>query len=197
MSQPSRVHKVATVISHTCNVAVFLSALLAVLAARSASGWYRPYFQLWLLLVGLPAATLLVGIRRGVYTDVNVSDVPERRHYLVIALVFATVAVGWGTVFGLPWAARLIAMAVLVWLLLIALVTTVDKASMHVGGTTAVVALVWVIFGTRAGALLSWTPFVVSWARLKLRRHDLGQVIEGGGSALAAVLLAWLLVRPV
>jgi hypothetical protein len=195
MERASRLHTLASAISHTCNIAVFLTALLGVLAARSATGWYRPYVELWLMLVALPALVLLNGIRRGVYTDVNVSGEAERRRYLLIALAFAAAAAVWSVWIPVPWEARLIAISVLVWLLLIALVTTVDKASMHVGGTTAVVALIWVIFGARAAEFLGWAPFAVSWARLHLRRHDLGQVLEGGGSALAAVLLARLLVR--
>jgi hypothetical protein len=192
MENRSHMHKLASLISHTCNAAVFLTALLGALAFRSAS---RPYFELWLLLVALPALVLVIGIRRGVYTDVNVSGVSERRSYLVIALAFSTVAAVWSTLFPVPWEARLITMSMLVWLLLIALVTVVDKASMHVGGTTAVVALIWVIFGARAAEFLGWAPFAVSWARLHLRRHDFGQVVEGAGSALAAVAVAWLLVR--
>ncbi len=187
--------KLAAMISHTCNAAVFLTALLGALALRGDIGWDRPYLQLWLLMVVLPALVLLVGIRRGAYTDVNVSDVPERRRYLVLAIAFGALAAAWAVALGLPWEARFIAIAMLVWTLLIALVTTVDKASMHVGGTTVVVALTWIIFGARTAGLVCWAPFAVSWSRLHLHRHDLGQVLEGGGSALAAVLLAWLLVR--
>jgi hypothetical protein len=157
---------------------------------RDPRAWAAP----WCLIVAIPAALLFAGLRLGWWSDPDVTALAERRTYLPWAATSAALGAAVALASRAPYAVRLSALAIALWLAASAAVSQFWKVSLHVGGTTGVVGLLWLLAGPASGAALLWTPLLVGWARLRLRRHDLGQVVGGIALGTAAVVAAHALL---
>lgn len=181
----------ANVVSLIFNPLVYATIYFAFLAAAGAPAGECAIS--WCLIVLAPTAVLFVGVRVGVWSDLDVTRPRERRTYLPWAALSAAVAaaVALGTPF--TYAVRLSVVGIAVWLTASMLVSQFWKVSLHAGGTCGIVGLVWILFGPAAGLAIAWTPFVVAWSRLYLGKHDAGQVAVGfvlGALAIVAVAVA-------
>lgn len=106
---------------------------------------------LWVLIVLLPAALLFFGLHRGIRSDPDITNPRERRTYLPWAALSAGVSAAVALLVPFVRPVRLSVVGIFAWLGASTLVSLVWKASLHVGGTTGIVALVWVLFGPVAG----------------------------------------------
>jgi hypothetical protein len=187
---------------HVRSAARFLSLLFNPLVAATLylvgvvlahRGWAEDAALLWLLVVAAPGVVLALGIRRGVWSDLDVSRLAERRTFMPFAVGFAAVGAFGAAWLRFPRLLAVSALAILVWLALSTAVGFVWKISLHVGGATGLLWLVGMTFGGAVALSLVWIPPLVAWARLVLRRHDLPQVVAGAAAgSLAAVVAAHL-----
>jgi membrane-associated phospholipid phosphatase len=140
-----------------------------------------------LLMVLVPVAYLLLQIRRGRVSDLEIFRREERwRPYL------ATIAGAW-----LAWSAirfgggpaRLSGVAGVLALeaALVFAVTLGWKISLHCATAAAAGALVWKLVGTPL-PLLVGSPLMI-WSRLLLRRHTPAQTIAGSIAGILVVLV--------
>ncbi len=155
------------------------------------------YAAFW--LAALPGAWLAGGMRLGLFHDPDLGSLAERRIFLPGAAL--AVAVGavlsytpWA-VFPVPSYIRMVMTAVAIWLGISAAVSQVWKISLHEGATLGILLLAAVAFGVGAALVLSWTPVLVGWARLRLRKHDAWQLAGGAAVAVFSVWSASLLSR--
>jgi len=133
----------------------------------------------WAILILAPSLVLFYGIRRGVWSNVEVTDLRERRTYMPWTVLCATASSAVALLGNFPFALRLTVLGIALWLLLSTLIGFWWKISLHVGGVTGLMFLSVIVLGAPALAL-AWMPIAVAWSRLRLRRHDLLQVIGGG-----------------
>ena len=176
---------VANALSLLFQPVVTFSVLLgAIVANRDVAP--VPAGVAWCLLALLPALTLAVGMRLGLWSDVEIMALPERRTYLPLCTLYAVVAAVWAIATGQGPDLRLISASVALWLLLSAVVSLVWKISLHEGATVGVVLLAAAVFGRDWGLALAWAPFAVAWARLRLGRHTPAQLAAGAAAALLA-----------
>ncbi|MCY0879510.1 MAG: hypothetical protein OWU84_11290 [Firmicutes bacterium] len=186
-------HRIAAILSTLFNPLVYCTLFLGSLALWRP-GWAGRLLVVWVGLVLGPAALLLWGHARGIWSDLDVSRREERRTYMpgVVGFASATAASAWGLSF--PAFLRFSVSAIAIWLALSTLVGFWWKISLHVGGTVGIFGLAALVWGLPAALAVAWVPVAVAWARLALKRHTWDQVIAGavaGGLALAIAWLCW------
>jgi membrane-associated phospholipid phosphatase len=169
---------------------VYATLYLAALATARGASWARPCAEAWLLLVVAPALLLLWGMRRGLWSDPDLTRLRERRTFVPWVAACGGAAAGLAYLSGFPHGLRLSLLAIFTWLGLTAVISLGWKISLHVGAVTGVLALVALLFGLRPTAALVWTPPAVAWARLYLRRHTPAQVAAGAALGALSVALA-------
>ena len=155
---------------------------------RAALGWT-------LVFVGavLPLAALWwVGLKRGWYSDRDLSVRTERPRILLIALLSASILLVAVRLAGAPGVVRDVAAAGLIATALLTLMTILGtKVSGHVAVPVGVVVLL------SATSYRGPWPFLllalsVSWARVREGRHTPSEVLAGWGIAGASGLVARL-----
>lgn len=156
---------------------------------HAALGW-----TLVFVLAVLPLAVVwCVGLRRGWYSDRDLSVRAERPGFLVTALVSVAVLLVSVHLAGAPLIVRDITLAALVATALVSLTTFVGT---KVSGHVAVPVGVFVLLS--ATSYRGPWPFLlvalsVSWARIREGRHTPREVLAGWGIAGASGLFARLL----
>jgi hypothetical protein len=129
----------------------------------------------WMLLFG---AYVVVQVRRGVWTDVDVSKREHRpRMYLVV------VGLGLPGIIALWWgdypSAVLIGMGSAVALLVAsAIINRWIKVSLHAAFSVYAVFVIVSIDGIAAAALLA-IPLLIAWSRVAMGRHTRNEVLLG------------------
>jgi membrane-associated phospholipid phosphatase len=143
-----------------------------------------------LLSIVAPIVYVLGLLRKGEVSDIELF-VREDRHrpYLatVVGMAAAALVLAAG---GAPRLLVVLAIASLAQTLIFLCVNRRWKISTHSAAAAAVAVLGYAVVGATASPLAAAVP-VVGWSRLRLRRHDRGEVIAGalvGGLVWAAVL---------
>ncbi len=166
-------------------VGVFALTWASLRDARQALAW-----TLASVLVVLPVAALwIVGVRRGRYSDADLSVREERPGLLSAALVMAGFFALGAHLIHAPPAVRLLAVCGLIATgLLTGLTLAGLKASGHVAVPVGVLAL---LEGSSHRGLLPFAVAAValSWARVREGRHTPREVLAGWGIAGASGLL--------
>lgn len=174
---------------------VLLAALLLVLpwgaAPSVGSLWWG--ISAALIVCGIPLATVLVLVRRGVLTDHHVSVKEHRRPVMagVLVLVLGYLAAA----MALQGPIEIVALLVATFLagLVIAVVSPWWKISGHgmmMGGTIVALTTSW----GPVGLLFVPVGIAVCWSRIRLHEHTESQVISGFfyGLAFLGSIYAWI-----
>ncbi len=185
------VRPLAQTISVIFNPLVFCSLFFATLAVRHRP-WAAPLSVLWTALVAAPALLLGFGMHCGWWSDLDVSQLHERRTYMpwVLASAGLAGALAWGYAFPSPlkWSID----SIFLWLAVSVAVGVTWKISLHAGSSTGILALAYLTLGWRWGLALTWIPIAVGWARVRLACHTPFQVLAGAVAGGAAVTVVWL-----
>lgn len=181
----------ARVVSAIFNPVLYIGLFLLYLIIGSHGQLWGPSLTAFLFLGALPAGLLFYGIHRGWWSDIDISRLHERRTYLPWVLLSAVVLFGITLAFHYPRIFRFTLTGILTWLTITTVVSWYWKISIHEGAVVGVVALMWLLYGSTWGLGLIWTPFLVGWARLELRRHTFAQLVAGAGAALFSMGVAW------
>jgi hypothetical protein len=169
-----------------------LSVLIFPLIGWQAGGWPGMGWALLalLMLTGIPFAYMVVGMRRGWVSDMELSHREERPRFIAVSLSSDLLALG---VLWLAGAPRMVWALAAVYASLGVITLTVTyfwKISMHMIGVSGFATLLVVLFGPSA-----WWTFLalplVAWARLHRKKHTPAQLLAGallGAGVTAAVL---------
>lgn len=171
-------------------ISVPMILLVAFYKASSiASALAYAGITLFFLSIG-PFAYILVGVRLGKLSDVDVSKRSERVGPFIFGLL--SVCLGWFVLVLVHGPTPLISTVIVTAIsgLITMLITLWWKISIHAGTLGAAATILTIFYGAvmlPAFALL----ILVSWSRVVLRRHTVAQVI--GGSLLSIVLASLIL----
>jgi len=147
-------------------------------------------------IVGVPLVYIVIGLRRGTFTDLHLREREQRRGPFLAAILGAGVSAAILRVIDAPIAVQLGAAAVLLNGSLFAAISRRWKISLHPSTLAACV----VIAGMTAGPHWFWglapVPLVM-WARVHRQRHDWAQgaaavVLASGLTALMVWAYQWL-----
>jgi hypothetical protein len=178
----------AAAISVVFSPFAYLTLYLAAAVGRGGRGMALPALFLWAGLGLVPALAIFWAVRRGVWSDIELSRLPERRRLLALTTA-AYAAVAWGaSSLALPGPLRFAAVAFLIATLGVTAVTLAWKISLHTSCAGSILGLALLQFGTGAGVAAAVIAVALAWSRLRLERHDGLQVAAGAALGLATTL---------
>ena len=134
----------------------------------------------------------LLGVRRGKYTNLDVSDRTQRQQWFIVTtlLLLIVTAIIWFT--DQNYALRLSMVCACSLLIVSQLVNIRLKASMHVAFHVFLSLLVLHNHLIAGNCFLLFTP-LLAWSRLYLKRHVLKEVLVGMALGGVFGLIFWLL----
>jgi membrane-associated phospholipid phosphatase len=180
---------ISTILAPT-TISVPMILLVALYQARNVAGALVYGITTLLFLSIGPFAYILLGVRLGKLSDVDVSRRSERVGPFVFGLF--SVCLGWFALTLMHGPALLITVLLLTAVsgLVMMIITLWWKISLHASSLACAVTMLTVLYG--AIMLPTFALLVlVSWSRVVLRRHTLAQVVVGSllGIALSIAIL--------
>jgi membrane-associated phospholipid phosphatase len=178
-------------------VSVFFDSSLLSLFIFPAIGWEVAGWQgvVWSLLAlciltGIPLAYILIGMRRGWVSDLELSHREERPRFIVVSVSSDLLAL---LILHLGDAPHMIWQLALVYACLGLTMFTISsfwKISLHMVSVGGFATLLVYVFGPSVWWLFLGLP-LVAWARLYRRKHNPAQLIAGalGGILITALVL--------
>jgi hypothetical protein len=143
-----------------------------------------------LIVTGIPLAYLLIGIRRGWVSDMELSKREERPRFILISLSSDLLALG---ILWLGNAPHLLSVLVMTYLCLAIVMFSISlfwKISMHMAGVGGFSTALVFVFGAAAGWAFLSLP-LVAWARLHRRKHTPAQLAAGAIAGIAIALFVF------
>ncbi|MCG3039001.1 phosphatase PAP2 family protein [Streptomyces sp. S1A] len=138
---------------------------------------------------GIPFAIIMLGVRRGSWTDKHVRIREQRAVPLLATMASVLTGIALMTVFEAPREVFALVVAMLAGLAMTILVTLWWKVSIHSAVAGGVVVVLVLAYGTWMAWLLLGVA-VIGWSRVALRDHTPAQTVAGailGGLAAAVV----------
>jgi len=187
----------ARVISYLFNPILLLVFVPFILLYRttnefSIAAFWTGYTLIFLIAIG---AYMLYEVKRGRFTDLDVSKREQRPVLFIMCIIFTVLyMLGLWLLKG-PFPLFIVAVGIVVGIILASIINMWIKASLHMATLAALIFSISVVYGGWYSLLLLLFP-LVAWARLRLKRHTMQEVIVGGifGSLLSLVmyiLLKW------
>lgn len=186
-----RIARQVSTILAPATISVPMILLVAFYRASSvASALAYAGLTLFFLSIG-PFAYILIGVRLGKLSDVDVSRRTERVGPFIFGLI--SVCLGWFALVLAHGPAPLISTVIVTALsgLIMMVITLWWKISLHASTLGAAATILTVLYG--AVMLPAFVLLIlVSWSRVALRRHTLSQVIAG---SLLSIVLSTLILK--
>ncbi|MFB4193375.1 phosphatase PAP2 family protein [Streptomyces carpaticus] len=168
-----------------------------VIAVLLIIGWHSTHSLTgvgWGLLAalfcgGIPFAVIIVGVRRGNWTDKHVRIRQQRAVPLLATMASVLVGIALLLVLDAPREIFALVIAMLAGLILTMLVTVWWKISVHTAVAAGVAVVLAIAYGPTMTALV---PIValIAWSRITLRDHTPPQTLAGAAlGALAAAVV--------
>ncbi len=185
---------IARWISHVISPHIVGIILAGAIAVRFSD---RPALALmWLaglvpVLVLPPLGYLLWLVHRGTIEDIYMPERRTRLRPLGVLLGWLLICLGLMYYWGAPAEVQVVVWAALVLVILLGIVTLFWKISFHGAAISAAATTTVLMSGLSAWPVVLLVP-LVGWARVRLQRHTVRQVIYG---SLVGSLLAILLVN--
>lgn len=178
----------ARYISLIFNPLILLVAVPFILLLKLGYGLH--YTLLWtgytFFFLAALAIFILDGVRKGVFTNMDVSKREQRPLLFKVCGGLALLYLAGIYFFDGPQIIMVIGISILIGIVLTSIINTRLKASMHVATISALIFVASIILSGYYLLLLFLIP-LVAWARLKIHRHTLPETVVGG---LLGVLLS-------
>lgn len=144
----------------------------------------------------LIALTLFIRecVKRGIFTNMDVSKREQRPLLFNVSILMTILYLGGLYLFDGPQILVIITVGVMLGIVLISIINTRIKASMHVATISALIFTTAIVFSGYYLLLLFLIP-LVAWARLKIKRHTLSETVVGGLLGVLLSLCIYALVR--
>lgn len=163
-----------------------LSLALAELPILQGFFWAAVY-GFWVSLA--PILFVVYLLRTGRITDLHMNTRKERRWPYMVSFLGALIALLIIVVFDGPWLLYCLAIASVIALGLLAIITNFWMISIHATSMAAATVISGIVFGIYVALLLLPLLILVSLVRLYLRRHTALQVLAGIGLGSFIVII--------
>jgi hypothetical protein len=144
----------------------------------------------------LIALTLFIRecVKRGLFTNMDVSKREQRPLLFNVSILFTIVYLAGLYFLNGPQILIVITVGVMLGIVIISVINTRIKASMHVATISALIFTTAIVFSGYYLFLLFLIP-LVAWARLKIKRHTLPETVVGGLLGVLLSLCIYALVK--
>lgn len=143
--------------------------------------------------VATAIAIVLIGRKKGIFSDCDLSKREERFEFYTFILFFSAIYIASSLLLrGFVFPMTLIAIGITFGIVLFDILNRYIKASNHVAVVTAFVTTVWLFYGNLPFFLVSWIVPLLFWARLDLQKHTKQEAIVGGILGIAITLLTFV-----
>lgn len=131
----------------------------------------------------------LIGVKRKIFTDLDVSKREQRPLMFLVSMVCCAGYIVSLYIFHGPFILYVLALGVILGILLLSIINRRIKASIHMVAITSLILPISISFGHYYWFLLLLIPLIV-WARLKTKRHTLPEIFVGAtmGSLLSTTI---------
>jgi hypothetical protein len=186
----------AEVLSLVFNPVIFLFSLPFLVVYRqttnlsSAIKW--ELFSGFFVVIGL--AIIYLGIRRGIFSDEDLSKRQEREEFYYFALILSfTYLIASLLLRGIFFHLSIVGLGLFLAIIIFTFVNKFIKASVHLGALWAFIITVSLLFGLNYFWLTIWIVPLVMWARLYLKRHTKKELIVGSMLGIFITLATFLM----
>jgi len=140
-------------------------------------------------LIFIPLIFFAVMYKLGWVSDIDLSDRSQRPLYLVVFIIGLAIASAILYFLQVPLKFFVYTFSGLVMTILTTIITFCWKISFHTAVTTSVVTAITILGGARYIPIFLLIP-IIAWARVKLKKHTVSQVIGG-------FVVAWVVTEVV
>lgn len=183
--------RTARLITDTLAPANLVIAILLIIGWHSTSsvtglGWG---VLAALFCGGIPFAVIMLGVKRGSWTDKHIRVREQRAVPLLATMTSVVVGISLLVAFKAPREVFALVVAMLVGLIVTMIVTVWWKVSVHTAVASGVVVILLLAYGMSMAPLLLGIA-AIGWSRVALRDHTPAQTVVGallGGLAAAVV----------
>lgn len=139
-----------------------------------------------LLILGFFTLVLFIGKQKHLFTDLDVSHRTQRPLLFNISALFCLAYILGIFLFHGPFILLAVGLGIVFGIIVVSFVNTKIKASIHTATIAAIVFALVLVYGRMFAPLLLLIP-LMSWARVKIKRHTISEAIVGAilGSLLS------------
>lgn len=187
---------IAQFISILFNPLIFLFVMpYLVILKQTDDMMYALKWQLFTSVFIFSAVVLfLIGKRRGIFSDHDVSRREERPKFYFMILTVSTLYLTASLIFkGIFFPLSIMAFGICVAIIAFAIANYRIKASGHVAVACAFVVTMHILSKETPVLYTFWIVPLVAWARLTLKRHTVYEIVIGGVLGFAVTLGTFLI----
>jgi hypothetical protein len=150
------------------------------------------FYTLFFLLI--IAAFILICVRKGIFTDYDVSKREQRPLLFLVAILLAVIYLFGLFIFNAPAILFFVTFGIILGIIAAGIVNNWIKASMHVATVASLLSALAIVYGGFYHLLLLLIP-VVAYIRVKAKRHTISETVAGAIFGCSLSLLLSLMVR--
>lgn len=144
------------------------------------------------LFVAIAVTIVLLGKRKGIFSDRDLSKKDERYEFYFLILIFGAIYIAVSLFFkGIFFPMSLIAIGIATGIVLFDMLNRLVKASNHVAVACAFTTALSLLYGLLAFVGSCWIVVSLVWARWFLRKHTIKESVAGGALGILITLLTF------
>lgn len=148
------------------------------------------YGIVYILILGV---FIFYGIRKKFFVDWDVSKREQRPLLFLICFILVVLYLSGLSVFHGPHILSIVAFGLIFGLLIVSIINTRIKASIHVAGFTSLIFSIALVNKGHYYWLLLLVP-VIAWSRIKIKRHTVKETITGALLGILLPLLMYIII---
>lgn len=186
----------ALLVSYVLNPVVITAFAPYLIVYKSThSNYYALKWELFsFFYLGIAVAFLIYGVKKGFFSDLDVSKRKERNRLYLFMGVLSIVYLWSLLYFKAPFALVIAVLCVIFGVIVMSAVNRYIKASLHLAVISAFVFSLAIWYNT----WFFWGIFLiplVAWARIEIRRHTLPETIVGSMIGMSLTVLTYVIVE--
>lgn len=184
---------IARIISTVFNPFFVLPPTLYLLIDKAANNdiYAFKWAMFSFVFISIVGIFVVFGVILGIFSDMDVSKREERPLFFAFTGIVAILYLISILIFNAPKVLLVTVFAISLGLVLIAIVNSKIKVSVHVATISSLISSVAIIYGGVFLFAFSIIP-VVAWSRVKTKRHTLLEAVTGGILGIALTIIVYI-----
>ncbi len=174
-------------------VVFFLIMPFLIVYRKTESTMYALKWEIFsAAFVFIAVAIVLVGRKKKIFSDCDISKKDERYEFYAFLLFFGILYVAIALFFkGIFFPMSFISLGIIVGIVILDIANRYVKASNHIAVSAAFAATIGLLYGVEFFLVALWIVPLNAWARLYLKKHTKNEVFTGGMLGVIITLLTF------